>query len=157
MIFALLGDIKIGDAAWTGPTAATEKREAVLVEHEVARGKQPIQDMGDNNDTKSLQFFFDETFCDPQTELAKLEAAFAARSALAYVAGDGAFNGVRYVVKSLSVETLRSTPYGRPVRMAIGVELLEAGGLSLSSILASAARSGATAIRSATSKVGSKR
>ena len=156
MIFALLGDIKIGDAVWTGPTAASEKREAVLVEIEVARGKQPVQDMGDNNDTKSLSFFFDETFCDPETELAKLSAAFAARSPLAYVSGGGAFSGTRYLVKSLAVETLRSTPYGRPVRIAVNAELLEAGGLSLSALLAAVARAGATAIRSGSAKVGAK-
>jgi phage protein U len=153
MIYALLGDIRIGDNSWTGPVTASETRTAALVELDVARGKPPIQDMGDDNDTKSLSFFFDETFCDPQTELAKLEAAFASRRALAYVAGDGAFNGVRYLVKSLSPETLRSTPYGRPVRIAVSVELIEAGsggfggGIGgLGGLLASIAKAGALAI-----------
>lgn len=146
MIFALLGDIRIGDATWTGPTAAAEKRSAALVELQVARGKPVIQDMGDNNDTKTLTFFFDETFCDPDSELAKLNAAFASRRALAYVAGDGAFSGVRYIIKSISPETLRTTPYGRPVRIAVAVELLQAGSVSLSGLLSAMARAGASAI-----------
>lgn len=148
MIHAYLGDIRIGDAVWTGPTAATESRKATLVEHKVARGKPPIQDMGDENDTKTLKFLFDETFCDPGAELGKLQGVFAARSPLAYVAGDGSFNGVRWLIEDLGVTTLKTTPYGRPVRIEVEAKLKECPGLSPLSFFMAAARMAASAIAS---------
>ena len=147
MIYALLGDIVIGDAVWTGPSAAKETRKATLVEHNVAYGKPPVQDMGDELDNKSLEFFFDETFCDAQTELAKLEAAFAVRLPLAFVAGDGAFNGVRWVIESLDVTTLKTTPYGRPVRVKVSLTMKEIALGNLFNFLVQLARGAATAIR----------
>ncbi|MBK9083229.1 MAG: phage tail protein [Rhizobiales bacterium] len=146
MIFALLGDILIGDAVWTGPNAAKESRKATLVEHKVARGKPPVQDMGDELDGKTLEFFFDETFCDPVAELSKLQAAFADRAPLAYVAGDGSFEGVRWMVESLDVETLKSTPLGRPVRMKVSTRLKETPADSPLTFFAALARAGASAL-----------
>lgn len=124
-----------------------EGKKATLVEHNVAYGKPPIQDMGDENDTKSLEFFFDETFCDAQTELAKLEMAFAARVPLAYVAGDGAFNGVRWLIETLDVTTLKTTPYGRPVRLKVTASMKETPLGNLFDFLVQLARGAATAIR----------
>jgi phage protein U len=103
--------------------------------------------MGDENDSKTLEFFFDETFCDCQSELAKLQVAFATRLPLALVAGDGAFNGVRWLVESLDVTTLKTTPYGRPVRMKVVVSLIEAPLGNMFNFLASLARGAASAIR----------
>lgn len=126
MIFALLGDIRIAaDSSFTGPTAVAETRKAALVEHDVAWGKKPIEDHGDDNDRKSLSFFFDETFCSPVSELSRLEAAMAARSPLAFVGGDGAFTGKRWIIEQMSVKTLRCTPWGTPVRIGIDVEMIE--------------------------------
>jgi hypothetical protein len=125
MIFALLGDIVIGNAVWTGPNRAQETRKATLVEHKVARGKPVVQDHGDELDHKSLDFFFDETFCEPLDELSRLQGAFAARDPLAYVTGDGAFEGVRYLIEEFSVDTLKTTPNGRPVRIKVQAKLKE--------------------------------
>ncbi len=146
MIFALLGDIRIGDAVWTGPTAAKEARKATLVEHKVARGKPPVQDMGDELDTKSLEFFFDETFCDPETELSRLQQAFSARMPLTYVSGDGAFNGVRWLMEELDVTTEKTTPYGRPVRLKVTAKMKEIPALSPLTFFAQIARAAASAI-----------
>jgi phage protein U len=126
MIYALFGDIRIGDAVWTGPVSASETRKAALVLHKVSRGKMPVQDHGDDNDHKELGFFFDETFCEPQAELGKLQAAFAGREALPLVSGDGAFDGVRWLIEDMSVETLKTTPAGRPVRIKVKLKLVEA-------------------------------
>jgi Phage P2 GpU len=145
MIFALLGDIRIGDAVWTGPNRAQEVRKATLVEHKVSRGKPVVQDMGDELDCKTLEFFFDETFCEPLDELSKLEAAFAGRSPLAYVGGDGAFTGVRWLMEDFSVDTLKTTPNGRAVRLKIQTKLKEVpspSGLDVFSAIAAASAIG---------------
>lgn len=125
MAYALLGDIRIGDAVWTGPTSAGEGKKAARPEHKVSRGKPVRQDMGDELDTKRLEFFFDETFCEPQAELDRLMAAYDARRGLDFVAGDGSFNGVRWVIDAMDVKTLKTTPHGRPVRMKITLDMVE--------------------------------
>lgn len=146
MIFALLGDIILGDAVWTGPTTAKETRKAAIAEHKVARGKPPLQDAGDDNDTKSLDFFWDETFCDAEIELAKLQAAFATRLPLPLVSGDGSFNGVRWLIEEMSVDTLKTTPFGRPVRMKVNVKLKECPAQSPLTFFEQIARAGAAAL-----------
>lgn len=125
MAYALLGDIRIGDAVWTGPTSAGEGKKAARPEHKVSRGKPVRQDIGDELDSKRLEFFFDETFCDPQAELDRLMAAYDARRGLDYVAGDGSFNGVRWVIDAMDVKTLKTTPRGRPVRMKVTLDMME--------------------------------
>lgn len=146
MIYALLGEIVLGDAVWTGPTAAKETRKAALAELKVARGKPPIQDMGDDNDVKALDFFFDETFCDAEVELSKLQAAFEARAPLPLVAGDGSFDGVRWLIEEYAVDTLKTTPWGRPVRMKVAVKLRECPATSPLTFFAAIARAGAAAL-----------
>ena len=146
MTFSLLGRIRIGDATWTGPTATAESRSASLPEHEVARGKPVVQDTGDNLDTKTLEFFFDETFCDPVAERAKLEGAFRGRVPLAYVGGDGAYSGVRWLIEDFEVQTLKTTPAGRVVRVKVSAKLKEAPVISLSGLLSAIARAGAAAL-----------
>ncbi|QCI65626.1 phage tail protein [Phreatobacter stygius] len=148
MIFALLGDIRIGNAVWTGPTSAKETSKATLPEHKVARGKPVVQDMGDELDTKALEFFFDETFCEPQAELARLEMAFAARMPLPFVGGDGAFDGIRWIIEEMDVQTLKTTPFGRPVRFRISLKMKEVPMPSLLSFLGQVARGAATALTS---------
>jgi len=146
MIFALLGDIRIGDAVWTGPTGAKEARKATLVEHKVARGKPVVQDMGDELDGKKLEFFFDETFCEPMAELGRLQAAFQSRRPLALVAGDGSFAGVSWLVEAIDVTTLKTTPTGRPVRLKVSLDMKEAPDPSPLSTLAQIAVAGASAL-----------
>lgn len=146
MIYALLGDIVIGDAVWTGPTAARETRKAALAELKVARGKPPLQDMGDENDAKTMEFFFDETFCDPGVEQARLEAAFADRAPLPLVTGDGAFEGVRWLIEEFDVATLKTTPAGRPVRLKISVKLKECPADSPLTFFTQLARASAAAL-----------
>ena len=150
MIFAMLGDIRIGDAVWTGPTEASETRKATLPEHKVARGKPVVQDMGDERDTKKLEFFFDETFCDAQAELDRLMGAFDDRAALPLVAGDGSFDGVRWLIEAVDVKTLKTTPMGRPVRLKVQLDMKESPTTSPLAALSALAVSRAAALTSGT-------
>ncbi len=151
MTFALLGDIILGEAStgvagsWTGPVAAGNGRKAALAEHKVSRGKPVLQDHGDDLDARTLEFFFDETFCSPAIELAKLDAAYAARRALPYVGGDGAFDGRRWVIESLDTKVLRTTPGGRIVRMQVSLQMREAAGSPLA-FMGRIARAAASAL-----------
>jgi hypothetical protein len=153
MSFAYLGDIILGEASagvaasWTGPMALGNGRRAALAEHKVSRGKPVLADHGDELDTRSIEFFFDETFCVPALELGKLDAAFADRKALPYVGGDGAFDGRRWVIEGLDSKVLRTTPSGRVVRMQVTLSLKEAPASALT-FMGRAAMASASALSS---------
>lgn len=138
-MFAFLGNIRLGTNALTGPNAVSDKLKAALPKLEPARGKPVLQDMGDDLDEKKMSFFFDETFCDPQTEYSKLEAAYLSRQALAYVGGDGLYRGKSYVIESLDTTTKKTTSEGRAVRIEVEIDMIEvpeAGTLSFLGSLA---------------------
>ncbi|PYE87382.1 phage tail protein [Phyllobacterium leguminum] len=143
----LLGSIPLGIAPLTGPTAHSYERAATFAQHAPTRGKPVLQEIGEELDTQSFDFFFSEEFCDPGEELAKLEAAFALKSPLPLVLGNGVFNGKRYVVESLSVTVAKTDRGGSPVRIEASISLLEdpiAGGLF--SLITSLAKSRAPAV-----------
>lgn len=143
----LLGSIPLGIAPLTGPTAHSYDRTATFAQHGPTRGKPVLQEIGEELDRKDFSFFFSEEFCTPVTELAKLEAAFATKSPLPLVLGNGAFNGKRYVVESLIVTIIKTDLVGLPVRIEASISLLEdpvAGGLF--SLISSLAKTRAPAI-----------
>lgn len=124
-MFALLGDIRIGVSPHTAPTGDEEGRQADYSEHAVARGKPVLQDHGDALHTRTLDFFFDETFCDVGEELVRLEGAIATRSPMALVMGDGG-RPTDYVVRRLRLTRRKTTPGGTLTRLEASVELVEA-------------------------------
>lgn len=143
----LLGTIPLGIAPLTGPVAHGIERAATFAQHPTTRGKPALQEIGEELDTQSFSFFFSEEFCTPATELAKLEAAFALKSPLPLVLGNGGFSGKRYVIESLSIGIAKTNRSGSPVRIEATIGLLEdpiAGGLF--SLLSSIAKSRAPAL-----------
>lgn len=124
-MFASLGPIRIGVSAFTGPTQASEAEKTAFARHNVAEGKPVLQDRGDDLDTKKLRFFFDEAWCDPEAEMAKLRAARASRQPLPYVTGGGTYTGARYVVEGIDGDIKRTTAGGRIVRIDASMTLIE--------------------------------
>ncbi len=144
-MFAFLGSIQIGVSAFTGPTQSAEVEKSKLARIQVAIGKPPIQDMGDDLSEKRMAFFFDETFCDPAAEMAKLRAARQSREPLAYAPGDGSYTGARYIVETIEGEIKNTTPFGRIVRIEAHLTLIEAPVRNLASLASSLARASAPA------------
>lgn len=145
-IFGFLGDIPLGDGVLTGPSKQGETFKASLPELKVARGKPAVHDTGDELDQQSLEFFFDETFCDPEAELAKLKAAYAARSPLAFIRGAGGYSGARYVIEEMQADTLRTTPSGRATRYHVNLRMKESPIQNPLAWLGAIARMGALAL-----------
>lgn len=143
-MFGFLGDIQFGVSnIMTGPTASEETLENTINEHPVVRGKPVPQDAGEELDRRSFDFFFDESFCDPQSEYDKLRGVRSSRSVLPLVMGNGTYLGKRYAVQSVDVNHLKTTEGGRLVRLEAHIELLEVpnGALSIGGVgLASIAR-----------------
>jgi len=147
-----LGSIPLGIAGPTGPVAHSIERSATFAQHDTTRGKPALQEIGEELDTQSFDFFFSEEFCDPASELARLEAAYALKSPLPLILGNGAFRGKRYVVESLSTGIIKTDRSGSPVRIEATIGLLEdpiAGGLF--ALLTSIARARAPAVARAAS------
>ncbi|MEC5291969.1 phage tail protein [Aurantimonas sp. C2-6-R+9] len=119
------GDIPLGSDHLTGPTADQETFENEFAEHATARGKPPIQTIGEKRDTRSFAFFFDEGFCDVSAEWAKLMLAYRLKSAATLVIPGVGYGGARYVVDKLSKTTEATTRSGRLVRIDARIELSE--------------------------------
>lgn len=124
-MIALLGTIPLGISPLTGPVARQERKKATFAEHKVTRGKPPIQEIGEELDRQRFDFFFCETFCDPEAERARLDAAYATKTPMPLVLGDGGYAGLRYVVDGLDVKTVKTTAAGRAVRIEATIALLE--------------------------------
>ncbi len=146
----LLGSIPLGLSGPTGPVGHSIERTATFAQHDTTRGKPALQAIGEELDRQTFDFFLSEEFCDPAVELAKLETAFALKSPMPLVVGNGDYTGKRYVVESLSIGITKTDRLGVPVRVEATISLLEdpiAGGLF--GLLMSIAKSRAPALSGA--------
>lgn len=125
-MFALLGKIRIGVSAHTGPTASNEALKNDYAEHAVLEGKPVLQKMGEALDLRNLSFFFDETFCDPGAENAKLMAAHITQSPMPLVIGLSIYQGKSFVVEATTIEHQKTTPSGIVTRLEGKLKLKEA-------------------------------
>ena len=124
-MFIIFGSFRMGVDHLTGPTGEDEKRAATNVEHAVARGKPVVQRIGKERDELSFAFFFDEGFCSPGAEYARLEAAFEAGTPGPLVVPGRAFRGRSFLVESLSNKVEATTRSGRLVRVSASIGLKE--------------------------------
>ncbi len=146
MIAFHLGSIPFGSTALSGPTGRGIERQNTWAEYPVTRGKPVLHEIGEELDTQDFQFFFSEEFCDPLTELAKLELAFALKTPLPLSLGTGGYDGKRYVVDALSETIQKTNKRGAVVRVEASISLLESPVQSLFGLITSIAKSRAPAI-----------
>ncbi|MCT4654356.1 MAG: phage tail protein [Cohaesibacter sp.] len=132
-IFAYLGDFQLGQSGvMTGPISDSQTWDNHVHEHKVLRGKPVIQTGGEELDKRTISFFFDESFCDPQGEFTRLKAARSAGSVMPFISGFGGYDGKQYFIRSISSEVQKTTEGGRIVRLETSIELVEVAGASLS-------------------------
>ncbi len=141
----LFGTIPLGSNTLVGPTGQDIARQNTWAEHAVTRGKPVLQEIGSELDTQNFDFFFSEEFCTPAAELAKLEAAFALKTPLPLVFGNGVYTGGRYVVDALDVTVKKTSQRGALVRVEASISLLESPVTSLLGLISSIARGRAPA------------
>lgn len=142
----LFGSIPFGVKALTGPSGHSIGRKNTFAQHGVTRGKPVLQDIGSELDTQTFDFFFSEEFCDPAAELIKLEAAFALKTPLALVLGDGTFAGLRYVVEGLDITIKKTDRRGGVVRVEASMTLLENPVANLLGLISGIAKARAPAL-----------
>lgn len=152
MISVFLGDIPMGSDDLTGPTAQSMSHKSTFATYDVARGKPVIQQVGEELDTQSFDFFFSEEFCDPQAELNKLKLAFSLRSPLPLLFASGGFIGQRYIVEALDVRVQKTNRSGRVVRVEASLKLIEAPVFDLLRMLGGLARAAAPGLARSASR-----
>ncbi|WP_299924179.1 phage tail protein [uncultured Pelagimonas sp.] len=151
MIALHFGTIPMGSNTLTGPSGRSISRTNTFAQYDVTRGKLELHEIGEELDTQSFDFFFSEEFCDPQSELNKLELAFAMKTPFPLLFATGGFIGKRYVVESLEITVQKTNRAGRIVRVEASISLLEAPVASLLGLFSSITRALAPALsRSAT-------
>lgn len=156
-MFALFGDITFGVSPHTGPTGQSDRFRNSRARHDVLRGKPVLQDIGQELDERRLEFFFDETFCVPVDEWARLVAAYEAREPQPFITG-GTFDGRRYVIEELSRDVLKTTRSGgNVVRLSSSMTLIESPVPDLLSSTLSTIRASAAGIGRAEAKPASRR
>lgn len=138
-MFGLLGNSVIGLDPLTGPTAHGEDKTARLARHQVVRGKPVVQDLGDDATTQTLSFFFDETFCEPEDELRKLQRSYAARTTIRLFADSIGLQSGTFVIERMSIRRQKTNKRGKVVRVEIEAELLEATSSLVTTLLGVAA------------------
>ncbi|SNY91457.1 Phage P2 GpU [Cohaesibacter sp. ES.047] len=132
-VYAYLGDFTLGQSnAMSGPKSDSQTWGNTIHEHKVVRGKPVPQYAGEELDKRTLEFFFDESFCDPQTEYARLKAARSSGSVMPFTSGHGDYDGTHYQITSISPVIEKTTSGGRIVRLSASIELLEVPSFALS-------------------------
>nr|WP_321460386.1 phage tail protein [uncultured Cohaesibacter sp.] len=132
-VYAYLGDFVLGqDNAMSGPKSDSQKWGNSIHQHKVVRGKPVPQYAGEELDKRTLTFFFDESFCDPQSEYVRLKAARSSGSVMAFTSGYGDYDGTHYQITSVSPTIEKTTKGGRIVRLSASIELLEVPGAAIS-------------------------
>lgn len=149
MIALHFGSIPLGSSSLTGPKAHSIDRKATFATYAVTRGKPVLHEVGEELDTQSFDFFFSEEFCNPQSELNKLELAYTLKTPLPLVFTAGGFFGQRYVVDALKIKILKTNRSGGIVRVEATMTLIEAPLESLLGLLKSIAKSSAPALSNA--------
>ncbi len=124
-MLGLLGNSVIGTDHLTGPTADSEIKSARFARHMPLRGRSVLQDLDNDNGTKRLRFFFDETFCNVEAERRSIELAFQARIPMRLFFDLQGFEVGVYIIERLRVRHLKTTRRGRLVRAELEVELVE--------------------------------
>ncbi|KQI68001.1 hypothetical protein AN189_13115 [Loktanella sp. 3ANDIMAR09] len=125
-MLGLLGDTPIGFDPLTGPVGQSDTERARIVRHNPVRGTPILQDLGDDNRTRSLRFFLDETFCDVEAEINRLRSARQVRTVLQLFLSLGNLSVGGYLIEQMTIERRKTSPAGRIVRAEVSVDLVEA-------------------------------
>lgn len=138
MMLGLFGNSVIGTDHLTGPTGGSEEKSARFARHDLLRGKPALQDLGNDAGTKQLSFYFDETFCDPEAELRKIDLAFQGRVPMRLFFDLAGFEIGVFLIERLNIKSKKAAPGGRVTRIELDVELVESA-ISLGAGLGAAA------------------
>jgi phage protein U len=122
MMYAVLGLIEF--QFLNGFTSFERTSGAEFPEHALINRKPRLQFTGQKLDEIKIELLFHLDFCDPEKELARLNAALAAHSSLPLVFGNGNYAG-DFVITDISARTKYSSGTGTVIAQEISATLKE--------------------------------
>lgn len=104
--------------------AYSSTKEVNLVELALIENKPRLQRVGSNLDVVSIGMFFESSFCDPQSEVNKLNERLESSEILSLISGAGLYIG-DFVIKNVSVTHSNALADGFVTQCDVTVELIE--------------------------------
>ncbi len=123
-LFSIFGSMKIEINHLTGPKSSEYGEASRFAQQSPSYGKPISQDRGDELATRSLSFYFDQNFCDPESEISKLSNARKSRSVVRVDIGNR-YDKHSYVIDKLKVTELETDDNGSPTRAEVTLDLIE--------------------------------
>jgi len=142
-MYAQLGDIIF--EGLKGFTAYRAKYAQQLAQHALIDGKPKLQKTGDALDELTIDMTLHRSFCNPETEIAKLKQYASDGAILTLITGTGETVG-NFTVASMDVGVSHTGPTGLLVLSTVSVSLLEAADSDILGAAISAAKSAAFAV-----------
>ncbi len=121
-MFAQLGTIQFNLITYFSFIEETKKSGYSLVNR--ISGKPKLHLSSDDLDRLTIKLQFSSDFCDPQTELDKLEKVKKAKEALSFIYGNGIYKG-NYVIESSKLGTKQTNSTGTILSIEIELQLIE--------------------------------
>lgn len=121
-MFAVLGDIEFELLVyWDGFDVTSGVDYA---EHSRIEGKPGLQFIGEKLDELSISLVFNDLYCQPDVELARLQDAMVAHQAMALVFGNGDYRGW-FVITDLRTTSQQTDGYGNVQALSAEISLRE--------------------------------
>lgn len=145
-MFATLGPIPFRLITYF--SGVTNRRGHDYAEHKVIEGKPRLQYMGDSLERVVIDILLHRSFCEPESELARLHAAGSSHMALPFIYGSGRYVG-QFVIAEVQTVSRQTNRRGALVEATARVTLTEHAGLGgllgalLGAIVGAATASGA--------------
>lgn len=121
-MFALLGTIQFKLITYFDGIEVNKATK--FARHEVLDGKPILQRTGDELDEISIELAFHDYYCDPATELKRLDDARLAAEAMPLIWGNGVVEG-QFVIEKLRVTGQTATRFGELTSVSASVSLIE--------------------------------
>ena len=122
-----------------GFTSLDSRKSPSLVQHAVIDGKPKLQRTGDNLDEVMFDMTFHSRFCNPESEVRKLNTAMDSGEIMALITGSGETLG-NFVVSGIEESVKHTTKTGAIILTTLSVTLLESAGEDILSQAMSAAK-----------------
>lgn len=121
-MFALLGDIQFDLVTYFDGIEVN--RATKFARHEVLDGKPVLQRTGEELDEISIELAFHSYYCDPATELKRLDDARKAARAMPFIWGNGAVEG-QFVIEKLRITGQTADRFGVLTSVSASINLIE--------------------------------
>jgi len=124
-LFAQLGNIQFDLITYFDGLSSTSAYN--FAQHERINNKPILQYLGENLEELNIKLNFHSNFCNPKTEIQKLQTAAKTGKPLKFIKGNGDYIGA-FVISEISEEIIQTSNEGSLISVKAEVKLLEYAG-----------------------------